>query len=84
MGAVERKGRRRNHEKLAISLPAELAEMAREEMRARGLPSFSAYVAEAIRKDLESRKFEELLDAMFAEQPMTDDERAWAERALYR
>jgi len=52
-------------------------------MRARGLTSFSAYVAQAIRRDLESRKFEELLDEMFREQPMTEEERGWAQRALY-
>jgi hypothetical protein len=70
-------------ERHAITLPPELAAAAREEMRARGLTSFSAYVAETIRRDLESRKFEELLDEMFRDQPMTDEERAWANRALY-
>jgi hypothetical protein len=84
MGTDQRKGRRRSYEHLTISLPAELIEEARGAMRHRGLTSFSAYVAEVILRDLESRKFEELLDAMFAEQPMTDDERTWAERALYR
>ena len=71
------------YERHAISLPPELAAAAREEMRARGLTSFSAYVAQAIRRDLESRKFEELLDEMFREQPMTEEERGWAQRALY-
>jgi metal-responsive CopG/Arc/MetJ family transcriptional regulator len=84
MGTDQRKGRRRSYEHLTISLPAELVEEARGAMRHRGLTSFSAYAAETIRENLRSRKFEDLLDAMFAEQPITDDEKAWAERALYR
>jgi hypothetical protein len=52
-------------------------------MRARGLTSFSAYIAKAIRRDLESRRFERILDEMFRDKPMTEDERAWANRALY-
>jgi hypothetical protein len=71
------------YERHAISLPPELAAAAREEMRARGLTSFSAYVAETIRRDLESRRFDELLDDMFRDQPMTEKERGWANRALY-
>jgi hypothetical protein len=70
-------------EQYSIRLPVELADAAREEMRARGLTSFSAYVAEAIRRNLESRNFEELLEEMFREQPMTDEERVWANRALH-
>ncbi|MBI2939026.1 MAG: hypothetical protein HYY04_01205 [Chloroflexi bacterium] len=81
-GKTRQRSPRMPYEKLAISLPPDLAETAREEMRARGIPSFSAYVAEAIRNDLASRKFDELLDEMFREQPLTDEERAWAERAL--
>jgi hypothetical protein len=57
-------------------LPVDLADRAREEMRARGLGSFSAYVAEAIRRDLEPCEFEELVGEMFRDKPMTEDERA--------
>jgi hypothetical protein len=70
-------------ERHAISLPPGLASAAREEMRARGITSFSAYVAEAIRRDLDSRKFEDLLDETFNEQPMTEEERERALRNLY-
>jgi hypothetical protein len=70
-------------ERHAVSLPAQLVAAAREEMRARGISSFSAYVAEAIRRDLESRKFDELLDEMFREQPLSEEERACAKRNLY-
>lgn len=72
-----------HYEKVAVSLPADLVQAIREQIRTRGVPSFSAYVAEAARKQLESNEFEDLLAEMFQEQPMTIDEEEWARRALY-
>lgn len=37
----------------------------------------------AMQSDLESRRFDEILDVTFAEKPMTEEERAFAEKALY-
>lgn len=80
---VSPEGRRTRYEKIAVSLPSDLVEAIREQIQVRGIPSFSAYVAEAARKELESNEFEDALAELFAEKPMTADEAEWARRALY-
>jgi metal-responsive CopG/Arc/MetJ family transcriptional regulator len=70
-------------EKLAISLPRDLAESLRVEVIRRGSPSVSAFIAEVLREKLERDSLKELLDETFAENPMTDDERAWADQYFF-
>ena len=50
-------------------------------MKARA-PSLSAYIARALAEKLEGDRLQEVLDEIFREQPMTDEERAWADRLL--
>jgi len=69
--------------KRAISLPPDVDAAAEAAMRARGLSSFSSYVAEAIRRDVQAGDFDELLATIFRDEPPTAEERAWAKRALY-
>jgi hypothetical protein len=69
-------------EKLAISLPREVAQAARDEAQARGAASLSAFVAEAVEEKLEANRLQRLLDEMFSEQPMTEEEREWADKLL--
>jgi hypothetical protein len=69
-------------EKLAITLPRELAEAVRSEARATSAPSLSAYIAQALAEKLEGDRLQEVLDDIFRDQPMTDEERAWADRLL--
>ncbi len=70
------------YEKLAISLPRPLAQAAREEVRAGRAPSLSALVAEALAEKLEQDRLQEALDEVFHEEPMTDEEREWADKLL--
>ncbi len=70
------------YEKLAISLPRELAEAVRAEAERVGAPSLSAFIAQVLREKVERDPLQEVLDEMFREQPMTDEEREWADRIL--
>ena len=71
---------RQPYEKVAITLPSHLLQAARAEaVRA---PSLSAFIAEAVEEKLERDGLQQILDEIFAEHPMTDEERAWADRYL--
>jgi len=77
-----RRSRRRTFVKLAVTLPEQLAQAAREEAEAVGSPSLSAFIARAVEEKLERDRLQEALDEIFREQPMTDEEREWADRIL--
>jgi hypothetical protein len=79
-------------ETLTLVLPRDLAEAVRAEAHRRGALSVSALVAEilaeklepAVRDEVQQRDgLRELLDEIFADQPMTDEERAWADQFLF-
>ena len=76
------KGSTGAYEKIAITLPSRLAKAARGEVTAHGAPSLSAFIAQAVEEKLERDGLRELLDDIFATEPMTDKERAWADRLL--
>lgn len=69
--------------KIAVSLPDELVEQAREAVAAGAAPSVSAYVATALRQQGRYADLTKLLEEMAAEQgaPSAAD-RAWARDAL--
>lgn len=68
--------------KLAISVPVDLASAIDDQVRERQAPSVSAFVSEAVAEKLERDRLQEALDEVWREQPMTDEERAWADRIL--
>jgi hypothetical protein len=70
--------------KLAISLPAPLAERARRAVRRGEAASLSAYVAKALEQKVRNDDLAAMLDEMLAETggPMTAAERQWADREL--
>jgi Arc/MetJ-type ribon-helix-helix transcriptional regulator len=72
--------------KIAVSLPAELVEQAHRAVSEGRSASVSAYVAEAMEEKSKLDDLAALLDEMLAETggPLTDDERAAADRALGR
>ncbi len=74
--------RGRTHVKLAVSLPEQLVQAARAEAAVIGSPSLSAFIASAVQEKLERDRLEDVLDEIFREQPMTDEEREWADRVL--
>jgi hypothetical protein len=76
------RSRRRAFVKLAVTLPEPLAKAARAEAEATGSPSLSAFIARAVEEKLERGRLQEVLDEIFREQPMTDEEREWADRIL--
>ncbi len=80
--AKRRTGGDSAYEKLAITVPRHLAEAAREEVRARRLPSLSAFIAQALAEKLEQDRLQAALDEVFRKQPMTEAEREWADRLL--
>jgi hypothetical protein len=82
--ANKRPTRRRTHDRLTISLPIEVGAQLRADAKAAGAPSLSAYVAETLAQRARSRSFRDLLDEMFRENPMTDEEREWADAILDR
>lgn len=74
----------RTHEKLAITLPSDLVHAARAEAKARQSRSLSAFIAQAVEEKLEKDDLQKVLDAIFAENPLTDEERRWADELLTR
>jgi hypothetical protein len=54
----------------------------RADARDAGAPSVSAYVAETLAIRSRERTFRDLLDELFRDQPMTDEERRWADAIL--
>jgi hypothetical protein len=77
-----RAARGSGYEKVAVSLPRETAQRARAEAQARGEPSLSAFVTAAVAEKLERDDLRALLEEIFRGEPVTDAERAWADRAL--
>jgi hypothetical protein len=70
--------------KLAISLPRSLAAAARVAAQARGAPSLSAFIAEAIEEKIAGDRLQEVLDEIFGDQPLTDEERACVDRHFFK
>ncbi|HVC32704.1 MAG TPA: hypothetical protein VNL16_04265 [Chloroflexota bacterium] len=75
-------GARQRYEKVAITLPSQLLQAARAEAEAGRAGSLSAYIAQAIEEKVENDELQQVLDEIFAESPMTDAERAWADQYL--
>lgn len=76
--------RQRTHDRLTISLPLTVAAQLRADAKAAGAPSVSAYVKETLELHAKKRTFRHLLDEMFRENPMTGEEREWADSILDR
>jgi hypothetical protein len=76
------RSRHRSYVKLAVTLPERLALAARAEAEAIGSPSLSAFIAGAVEEKLERDHLQEILDEIFHEQPMTEEERRWADHIL--
>ena len=70
------------YRKLAVSVPAELVKAVEAEVRAHHAPSVSAFISDAVEEKLERDRLQEVLDEVWRQQPMTDKERAWADRIL--
>jgi hypothetical protein len=77
-----RAARGSGYEKVAISLPRDTAQRARAEAQARGEPSLSAFVTAAVEEKLERDDLRAVLEEVFRGEPMSDEERTWADRAL--
>lgn len=75
------KGREKKR-KVSISLPHETFELARADMNARGFRTLSAYLEWLLLRRAEQKKWRDVVDEVFAEKPMTDEERDEADRAL--
>lgn len=74
----------RAYEKLAITLPRELAQAVRREAEAHHAPSLSAYFAEKMAEVLEKDRLLEILDEMDAKYGLPDPEaKAWAKEVLF-
>lgn len=70
------------YEKVAITLPSQLLRNARREAEESHAPSLSAFIARAVQEKLATDELQQVLDEIFAEHPMTDEERAWADQYL--
>lgn len=75
-------GSSNRYEKVAITLPSQLLQAARAETEAGQAPSLSAYIAQAIAEKLKKDELQGVLDEIFSERPLTDEERAWADHYL--
>ena len=79
---IKRRRSASSYRKLAVSVPAELVKAVEAEVRARHAPSVSAFISDAVEEKLERDHLQEVLDEVWREQPMTDQERAWANKIL--
>ena len=79
---VKRRRSASSYRKLAVSVPTELVEAVEEEVRARHAPSVSAFISDAVEQKLERDRLQEALDEVWREKPMTERERAWADKIL--
>jgi Arc/MetJ-type ribon-helix-helix transcriptional regulator len=79
---VKRRRSASSYRKLAVSVPTELVEAVEEEVRARHAPSVSAFISDALEQKLERDRLQEALDEVWREKPMTERERAWADKIL--
>ena len=71
--------------KVAITIPADVLEAAKEEVEAGHAASLSALVSEAVDEKLRRNKLAELLDTLDAKHgPPGKSARAWAKRVLAR
>ncbi|HZQ98402.1 MAG TPA: hypothetical protein VFC93_06265 [Chloroflexota bacterium] len=68
--------------KVTVSVPRELIAEAEARVRSGGAPSLSALVAAALAEKLERDDLQAILDEIFRDHPMTDEERDAADRAL--
>jgi Arc/MetJ-type ribon-helix-helix transcriptional regulator len=69
--------------KLAVSLPDELVEQARQAVREGRAASVSAYIADAMSQSARTRSIARLVADMRAEDgPPDEEDYAWARRAL--
>jgi Arc/MetJ-type ribon-helix-helix transcriptional regulator len=68
--------------KVTVSVPHELITDAEARVRSGGAPSLSALVTAALAEKLERDELQAILDEIFRDQPMTDEERDTADRAL--
>jgi hypothetical protein len=82
--ASKRPTRQRTHDRVTLSLPIEVGTRLRAEAKAAGAPSLSAYVLESLERAENRRTYRSLLEDTFKAEPMTDEERAWADEILDR
>lgn len=71
-----------SYRKLAVSVPSELVEAVEEEVRAHRAPSVSAFISDALEEKIDRGRLQELLDEVWRQKPMTEKERAWADKIL--
>ncbi len=71
-----------SYTKLAVSVPSELLDAMKGEMRARNAASVSAYISEAVEEKLERDRLQDMLNLVWREKPMTVKERRWADKIL--
>lgn len=79
---IKRRRSASSYRKLAVSVPADLVKAVEAEVRARHAPSVSAFISDAVEEKLERDHLQEVLDEVWRERPMTDQERAWANKIL--
>lgn len=70
-------------EKIAVSLPRSIAEALKRQVHSGAAPSVSAFVSAAVQDKLEKDELQEVLDEIFTGRPMTDEDRAWADRFFF-
>ena len=74
-----------NSAKVALSMPAEVLRLAKNEVASGRAKSLSAFVAEAVDEKLRKDELADILDAMDAEHGKPSKAaRAWAKRVLGR
>jgi metal-responsive CopG/Arc/MetJ family transcriptional regulator len=79
---VRRRRTASSYRKLAVSVPTDLVEAVEREVRSQHAPSVSAFISDAVEEKLERDRLQEALDEVWAEKPMTKQERAWADKIL--
>jgi hypothetical protein len=71
--------------KVALTIPAELLELARKEVEAGHAKSLSAFVSDAVDEKLRRDELSEVLDQMDSKYgPPNKSARAWAKKVLAR
>ena len=79
---TQRRTAKSAYRKLTVSMPGRVLSAVEEQVKERHAASVSAYISRAVEETLERDCLQAALDEVWRDAPMTEKERAWADKIL--